>query len=75
VIGDWIGAGYDSVGVFDQNNGLFTLCTANRISFVLGNPNDTALGGKWNGSFTHFGTGVFRPSNGLIYQPDDGHCR
>ncbi len=77
VVGDWTGAGFDTVGVFDQSNGLFTLCTqnnttscaqtANQISFVLGSPNDMPLGGKWNNSFNHFGAGVFRPSNGLIY--------
>ncbi|MHB8751742.1 MAG: choice-of-anchor Q domain-containing protein, partial [Aggregatilineales bacterium] len=77
VVGDWAGAGYDTVGAFDQSNGLFTLCTANdtticantanQISFVLGNPNDIPLSGKWNAGFTHFGAGVFRPSNGLIY--------
>jgi hypothetical protein len=63
--------------VSDQSNGLFTLCTvnntascaqaANQISFVLGNANDIPLGGKWLASATHFGAGVFRPSNGLIY--------
>ncbi len=77
VVGDWTGSGYDTVGSFDQSNGLFTLCAANdttscanssnQISFVLGNPNDMPLGGKWSNGFTHFGVGVFRPSNGLIY--------
>ncbi|MHB8628873.1 MAG: beta strand repeat-containing protein, partial [Aggregatilineales bacterium] len=46
VVGDRTGVSYDMVGVFDQSNGLFTLCTANdtttcantanQISFVLG---------------------------------------
>ncbi len=77
VVGDWTGAGFDTVGALDQSNGLFTLCTANntascaqtanQISFVLGNPNDVPLSGKWTVGFTHFGAGVFRPSNGLIY--------
>ncbi len=77
VVGDWTGAGVDTVGALDQNNGLFMLCTANntascaqavnQISFVLGNPNDIPLSGVWTAGFTHFGAGVFRPSNGLIY--------
>ncbi|MHB8625625.1 MAG: choice-of-anchor Q domain-containing protein [Aggregatilineales bacterium] len=77
VVGDWTGAGFDTVGALDQSNGLFTLCTANnttscaqtanQISFVLGNPNDVPLSGKWTSGFSHFGAGVFRPSNGLIY--------
>ncbi len=77
VVGDWSGAHFDTVGVLDQSNGLFTLCTANntascaqtanQISFVLGSPNDMPLSGLWTPGFTHFGAGVFRPSNGLIY--------
>jgi hypothetical protein len=77
VVGDWTGAGFDMVGTFDQATGLFSLCTANNtttcanssniISFVLGNANDMPLGGRWGIGFTHFGVGVFRPSNGLIY--------
>ncbi|MHB8628131.1 MAG: right-handed parallel beta-helix repeat-containing protein [Aggregatilineales bacterium] len=77
VVGDWTGADFDTVGSVDQTNGLFSLCTANnttscaqtvnQISFVLGNPNDFPLSGKWTAGFTHFGAGVFRPSNGLIY--------
>ncbi len=77
VVGDWIGQGFDTVGTLDQNNGLFSLCNANVTAtcannsnvttLVLGNPNDTPLSGKWTSGFTHFGVGVFRPSNGLIY--------
>lgn len=77
VVGDWTGAGYDTVGVFDKSNGLFLLCTANNttscansanvIRFVLGNPNDTPIAGRWQSGFTTFGGGIFRPSNGLIY--------
>jgi hypothetical protein len=77
VVGDWTGAGYDTVGDVDQNNGLFSLCNANVTAtcanssnvtqLVLGNANDTPLSGKWTASTTHFGVGVFRPSNGLIY--------
>lgn len=77
VVGDWTGAGFDTIGTFDQSNGLFSLCTANSstvctnssaiINFVLGNANDMPLAGKWTAGFTHFGAGIFRPSNGLIY--------
>ncbi|MHB8629528.1 MAG: hypothetical protein ACYDBJ_23735 [Aggregatilineales bacterium] len=77
IVGDWTGAGFDTVGVYDQSNGLFSLCTsnstancaipANVINFVLGNPNDMPLAGRWQAGPTNFGGGVFRPSNGLIY--------
>ncbi|MHB8626165.1 MAG: SBBP repeat-containing protein [Aggregatilineales bacterium] len=77
LVGDWTGAGIDTVGVFNQSNGLFSLCTsnstancansANVINFVLGNPADQPMGGRWQASATHFGGGIFRPSNGLIY--------
>ncbi|MHB8629676.1 MAG: SBBP repeat-containing protein [Aggregatilineales bacterium] len=72
VVGDWAGAGFDTVGVLDQNNGQFSLRNSNTPGsadeqFVLGNPNDLPLSGLWTTGFTHFGVGVFRPSNGLIY--------
>src|SRR5262249_24847844 len=72
VVGDWAGAGFDTIGVFDQNNGQFFLRNINTAGaadeqFVLGNPNDMPLSGKWLASAAHFGRGVFRPSNGLIY--------
>src|SRR5262249_11372747 len=50
VVGNWTGTGYDTIGVFDQSNGQFLLCTqndtvacstaANQIVLVLGSPND-----------------------------------
>jgi len=77
VVGDWSSAGFDTVGTVDQSNGLFSVCNANDTAtcaissnvtqFVLGNPNDIPLSGVWTVGFTHFGAGVFRPSNGLIY--------
>jgi hypothetical protein len=77
VAGDWTGSGYDTVGVFDRSNGLFSLCTANStascassantIRFVLGNANDIPMAGRWQAGSTAFGAGVFRPSNDLIY--------
>jgi len=72
VVGDWLGQGFDTIGVFNQNNGLFSLRNSNAVGtpdeqFVLGNPNDVPLGGKWMVNASHSGVGVFRPSNGLIY--------
>ncbi|MHB8629009.1 MAG: choice-of-anchor Q domain-containing protein [Aggregatilineales bacterium] len=72
VAGDWVGNGYDTVGVYDQINGLFTLRNSNTPGtpdeqFALGNPNDIPLSGHWSASVAHAAVGVFRPSNGLIY--------
>ncbi len=77
IVGDWFGVGYDTAGVYDQSNGKFTVCVANDAStcansgntaqFVLGNPNDVPLSGRWISGAIHVGGGVFRPSNGLIY--------
>jgi CSLREA domain-containing protein len=72
LVGDWTGAGFDTIGVLDQNNGLFSLRNSDTSGtpdeqLVLGNSNDIPLGGRWSGNATHFGVGVFRPSNGLIY--------
>ena len=77
IIGDWTGVGFDQIGVFDQSNGLFSLCTANDTaicanlanikSLVLGVAGDIPLAGRWQLGATNSGIGVFRPSNGLIY--------
>jgi len=77
VVGDWNGIGVDNVGVFDQTNGRFSLCTvndtvqcanpANVRQVVLGFPGDVPLAGRWQSTSTMAGIGVFRPSNGLIY--------
>jgi hypothetical protein len=72
VVGDWTGINYDTIGIYDQSNGLFELRNSNTSGspdevFVLGNANDIPLSGKWANSATHDGAGVFRPSNGLIY--------
>jgi len=77
VVGDWTGGGYDTVGIFDQSNGLFSLCKlndtascaspSNILQLVLGNANDQPLAGRWVTPATNDGVGVFRPSNGLIY--------
>ncbi len=72
VVGDWTGAGFDSIGVFDRATGNFYLrntITAGAADevFTLGSANDLPLAGRWSASATHDGVGVFRPSNGLIY--------
>jgi len=77
IVGDWTGGGFDAVGVYDQSNGQFWLCTVNstggcaspgnRIQLVLGIPNDIPLSGRWQSGAATDGVGVFRPSNGLIY--------
>ncbi|MHB8626230.1 MAG: hypothetical protein ACYDBJ_02180 [Aggregatilineales bacterium] len=77
VVGDWTGFGVDTVGVFDQNNGSFSLCkvngtvsctnSANITQLTLGDPNDQPIAGRWSQTMGHDGVGVFRPSNGLIY--------
>ncbi len=72
VVGDWAGQGFDTVGVFNQDNGQFSLRNTNTPGtpdeqFTLGNPNDMPLSGRWLANATNAGVGVFRPSNGLIY--------
>ncbi len=77
LVGDWIGANFDTIGVVDQTNEVFTLCTtnvtascanaSNQISFTFGNPNDIPAAGRWLAGATTMGVGVLRPSNGLIY--------
>ncbi len=70
--GDWTGIGIDTVGIYDQTNGLFSLRNTNTAGapdeqFVLGVPNDQPIVGRWAAGLSHDGVGVFRPSNGLIY--------
>jgi len=77
IVGDWASRGYDTVGVYDQTGGRFTLCTVNdtancsiatsQISLVLGNPNDTPLTGRWQINATQTGAGVYRSTNGILY--------
>ncbi len=74
--GDWNGDGLDTVGTLNTTNGLFTLTdgtlppVSTSYTFVLGNPGDQPLAGKWDNTITHDSVGVFRPSNGLIYLKD-----
>ncbi|MHB8629919.1 MAG: hypothetical protein ACYDEO_27420 [Aggregatilineales bacterium] len=72
VVGDWGGVGYDTIGVYNQSNGQFLLRNSNTAGtaneqFVLGNPNDQPIAGRWQSGIGPSGVGVFRPSNGLIY--------
>ncbi len=72
VVGDWDGDGVDSIGIYDQLQGVFLLRDSNipgvpNYSFVLGNPNDQPMAGRWTSDMTHDGVGVFRASNGILY--------
>jgi len=74
VVGDWNGDGIDTAGSFDSTNGSFSLTDITSPNppptysvFVLGNPGDMPLAGRWFNFMTRDGVGVFRPSNGLTY--------
>lgn len=72
VVGDWNGDGVDSIGIYDQLQGTFLLRDTNipgipNYSFVLGNPGDQPMAGRWTSDMTHDGVGVFRASNGILY--------
>ncbi len=72
IVGDWNGDGIDTIGLYDQTTGVFLLRDANvpgapNYSFVLGNPNDQPMAGRWTSDMAHDGAGVFRPSNGILY--------
>ncbi|MHB8625264.1 MAG: hypothetical protein ACYDBJ_11350 [Aggregatilineales bacterium] len=72
VVGDWLGTGIDSIGLYNQTNGQFLLRNTNTPGsadeqFVLGQAGDQPLAGHWTTALTHDGVGVFRPSNGLLY--------
>ena len=77
VVGDWTGSGYDTIGVYNQLNDVFTLCTqnstamcaspANLIGVVFGNPGDTPLSGRWSIAAANAGVGIYRPTNGILY--------
>ncbi len=72
VVGDWNGDGVDTIGLYDQVQGVFQLRDQNTPGApfyfaVLGNPNDQPLAGRWTADMTHDGIGVFRPSNGILY--------
>ncbi len=72
IVGDWTGAGFDTIGVFDRATGNFFLRNANTPGaaneiLTLGNAGDLPISGRWSVNATHDGVGVFRPTNGLVY--------
>lgn len=74
IVGDWDGDGVDTIGVYDSSTGVFNLRDSNSpgapthtYTFTLGNPGDKPLAGKWDNTMAGDGTGVHRPSNGIIY--------
>ena len=98
IVGDWTASKYDQPGIYYQNTGVFVVCevpAGNQNSdcstappswlstFVLGNPGDFPLSGRWylhgpyyvDGAtghatllgYTPTGAGVYRPTNGLLY--------
>jgi hypothetical protein len=72
VTGDWDGNGIDTFGGYDSTTGVFYYRNTNTTgsedgAFVLGNPGDTPLAGRWDPTMAGDGAGVFRPSNGIIY--------
>jgi len=96
IVGDWSASKYDQIGIYQRNTGVFIVCeppfgntNADCATapdswlhrFVLGNPLDFPLAGRWylrstydiSGpnpvliSYPPTGAGVYRPSNGLLY--------
>jgi predicted outer membrane repeat protein len=72
VVGDWNGDQVDTVGLYDTSLGFFYLSDSNTTgtvsySFVMGNPGDSPLAGRWSPDMAHDGVGVYRPSNGILY--------
>lgn len=72
VVGDWNGDGVDTVGIYDNFNGVFYLSDSNitpaiNYTAVFGNPADTPLHGRWYNGALHDGIGVYRNNNGIIY--------
>ncbi len=84
IVGDWSGSGVDRVGVYDQSNGLFTLChqaantscsgTSGTIQFVLGNAGDQPLSGRWDVRDSYNGTVIIGyPFDGVgVFRPSNG---
>ncbi len=72
IVGDWMGNGVSTIGLYLRNTGFFILRDQNTpnipfITFRLGNPGDIPLAGRWTSDMTHDGVGVFRPTNGTLY--------
>jgi len=76
VTGDWDADQIDTVGLFDTQFGVFYLSNSNatgtvNYTFVMGNPSDLPLAGRWSPDMNHDGVGVYRPSNGILYLKKD----
>ncbi len=77
VVGDWDGDGIDTLGVYRVSEGRFYLSNSNvgptstYVVVLFGNPNDTPFAGKWINTMTGDGVGVYRNSNGILYQKVD----
>jgi hypothetical protein len=75
VVGDWNGDGVDTIGVYRSAEGKLYLSNSNTaptaaltLALTFGNPGDTPFAGRWDASMTQDGVGVYRPSNGILYQ-------
>lgn len=74
VAGDWNNDGYDAIGIFDPDNGLFRLKNENRNSaeaddltpFVYGGAGFVPVAGDWNFDGTD-SVGVFDPTTAAFY--------
>jgi len=72
IVGDWTGADFDSIGVYDQAAGRFFLRNTltpgpTNTQFIFGNPNDKPLSGRWHLGALSAGVGVYRSTNGILY--------
>lgn len=74
VAGDWNGDGMDTLGIYRVSEGRFYLSDSNvgpissYVAVLFGNPADTPFAGKWAMDMTGDGIGVYRNSNGILYQ-------
>lgn len=74
VVGDWNGDGIDTLGIYRVSEGRFYLSDSNtgpaptHVVVLFGNPADTPFSGKWTVDMTGDGIGVYRNSNGILYQ-------
>ncbi len=74
VVGDWNGDGMDTLGVYRVSEGRFYLSDSNTgpastyVVVLFGNPADMPFAGKWTADMTGDGIGVYRNSNGILYQ-------
>jgi hypothetical protein len=72
IVGDWSGAGIDTLGVYRSDKAEFILSSSNAspsvaYRFFFGDPGDTPVSGRWEATMSHDSVGVYRPSNGVVY--------